>query len=715
MKTTKTNYCRLLAFLAVMLLFSSLSASADYSILITTRIDDNTSNKEEKQFIQNSEGDYVLNLDCLIENQSFQIKKDDQTTYYLDSNNFDFDTPYALKEGYSQAVIPKTVSNVVITLKEEDSKKTIIATGKDAILLYGNWNDSEPFINFNEKKYNAQVLKPSGENEWIGSFYINKDYSAFFFKYLKYNIIPVGSDGENETIKWDDNTISQVFDVKLNLNASLGWGPENINDNYYVKIRLDNDIEEDEVNGKFTISKVPFEIEKQEGSFVWRVDENKFVGGGSHKDPAIRYPYGVDNELTLEVRDINHQEALSEVSFEVRYLEPGSPNSTAPAEVNKRRADDDTDRDDEGYRSATEKECKFSDDKSTINFKAAGYYKITALIPSSENYLTTTSPLYLTVNQVKLELGSGQSQPFNAVEGSNESSNESANVFEGLIEFSSDLKYETDFTVSVEPDANNWISYSTTEGSSLEEKYNNAFKDSSGDLYNQLAQIGFGTRVDGFYDETELKVNEVTPVTSNDNYPFDLSVTVPCSGVYTVKVSPTSTNAFEEMETKISVYPNLYATFNKETGFNINGYMWVKNGEDYVITLPEGTNLKECVGFIPGTYFASSLTTEPASGEFTDPKGMVYRTGIMDLTRTDNGTTTRLTVNVSKNGASSPNNSFIFDVTTGDENNPSTGIDFIGIDSEEPVYFNLQGLRVENPERGIFIKVSNGKASKVVF
>jgi hypothetical protein len=34
-------------------------------------------------------------------------------------------------------------------------------------------------------------------------------------------------------------------------------------------------------------------------------------------------------------------------------------------------------------------------------------------------------------------------------------------------------------------------------------------------------------------------------------------------------------------------------------------------------------------------------------------------------------------------------------------------------DNTNAVYFNLQGVRVLNPERGIFIRVNNGKATRV--
>lgn len=44
-----------------------------------------------------------------------------------------------------------------------------------------------------------------------------------------------------------------------------------------------------------------------------------------------------------------------------------------------------------------------------------------------------------------------------------------------------------------------------------------------------------------------------------------------------------------------------------------------------------------------------------------------------------------------------------------------SGISNIGIDNEEaPVYYNLQGVRVENPSKGLYIVVKGNKSSKVI-
>lgn len=42
-----------------------------------------------------------------------------------------------------------------------------------------------------------------------------------------------------------------------------------------------------------------------------------------------------------------------------------------------------------------------------------------------------------------------------------------------------------------------------------------------------------------------------------------------------------------------------------------------------------------------------------------------------------------------------------------------TGISSIEAENGEAIYFNLQGVRVQNPEKGIFIRVQNGKAVKI--
>jgi len=49
------------------------------------------------------------------------------------------------------------------------------------------------------------------------------------------------------------------------------------------------------------------------------------------------------------------------------------------------------------------------------------------------------------------------------------------------------------------------------------------------------------------------------------------------------------------------------------------------------------------------------------------------------------------------------------------KNGIGTGIDEIETEEEgEAVNYNLQGVRVDNPEAGIYIRVQNGRSRKVV-
>lgn len=44
----------------------------------------------------------------------------------------------------------------------------------------------------------------------------------------------------------------------------------------------------------------------------------------------------------------------------------------------------------------------------------------------------------------------------------------------------------------------------------------------------------------------------------------------------------------------------------------------------------------------------------------------------------------------------------------------NTAVEAVEVAAEAPVYFNLQGVKVANPANGIYVKVANGKATKVV-
>ena len=46
---------------------------------------------------------------------------------------------------------------------------------------------------------------------------------------------------------------------------------------------------------------------------------------------------------------------------------------------------------------------------------------------------------------------------------------------------------------------------------------------------------------------------------------------------------------------------------------------------------------------------------------------------------------------------------------------PSSGIEDVNSDNIEAEYYNLQGIKVDNPEKGIYIKKQGNKTTKVIF
>ena len=52
--------------------------------------------------------------------------------------------------------------------------------------------------------------------------------------------------------------------------------------------------------------------------------------------------------------------------------------------------------------------------------------------------------------------------------------------------------------------------------------------------------------------------------------------------------------------------------------------------------------------------------------------------------------------------------------SVGDSEPLNSAVAEIEAGNEAPVYFNLQGVRVANPEKGLFIKVEGNKSSKVI-
>lgn len=70
------------------------------------------------------------------------------------------------------------------------------------------------------------------------------------------------------------------------------------------------------------------------------------------------------------------------------------------------------------------------------------------------------------------------------------------------------------------------------------------------------------------------------------------------------------------------------------------------------------------------------------------------------------------TQNVMFEGDLALNNGDVIDIYMNEA--PNSGIDEIGAEAGAVEYYNLQGVKVENPEKGVFIKKQGGKTTKVV-
>lgn len=362
-------------------------------------------------------------------------------------------------------------------------------------------------------------------------------------------------------------------------------------------------------------------------------------------------------------------------------------------------------------------------DDNIVVLKEAGEYKIQASLTGTmaQVYRTNaTSNLDVKVNPmiVAVEQVATQEAPFNFSGGT---------TFEQILNFDQDLSYGTDFTITVVPnnDAKGWASVSdnVTMQAAL-----TAAEESLWTTYE-----AWNTEdIDGFYSSVGGTSVKASDENASGYYTYDVTVNVPCSGLYKMTLNPGNNYTFEEgtqTEFNLSVYPNLYGSFNvtekgkdyTQKAFDLNGYTPVTERD---INIPTNeTNLENAKFYTPGIYFAESFsvsTTKPASvntlAEESETTAIGYNYSkapyvtTADISKVASGSDIYATI--SKNGAS---HTFYFTINKTTEGwGVSTGVEAIHTEDGEAVYYNLQGVRVDNPDRGIYVKVVNGKAVKVL-
>lgn len=157
------------------------------------------------------------------------------------------------------------------------------------------------------------------------------------------------------------------------------------------------------------------------------------------------------------------------------------------------------------------------------------------------------------------------------------------------------------------------------------------------------------------------------------------------------KYTGVATGSYEQTMDDTKEYPytlNYSIVYNEDKTLTVTGTFDWTNGEP--------------VGMVPGSVFINNE--------------------LNDFTMTDGVRTVTTTTTYEPGTAASLN--FYIPVANGvvqvpveyvvGTDNSNTGVSVIEAADAAPVYYNLQGQRVANPERGIYIRVAGGKATKVM-
>lgn len=261
------------------------------------------------------------------------------------------------------------------------------------------------------------------------------------------------------------------------------------------------------------------------------------------------------------------------------------------------------------------------------------------------------------------------------------------------------------------------------------------------DLYAQYKATSENAKVDGVYYPFEVSAEY-----DGEDLTYSVTGNFPCSGAYTLTISPVEGSGYEFVATPIDVVvkPNLQLMYGDIPGFNINGCGFTP-GERGDIQYPKmsstdktlwepsyvenGQTVYRSFAYTPGIYFATNLEVEVTqstddAGTSSDQESEEVGGSERRVKRNANSnyygaslslsglTGGSVVATITKNGVSSDKTYFALTPT----DNMPTGVEAIGAEDDEVRYFTPQGLQVKNPRPGeIYIVVKGGKASKVLF
>lgn len=288
-------------------------------------------------------------------------------------------------------------------------------------------------------------------------------------------------------------------------------------------------------------------------------------------------------------------------------------------------------------------------------------------------------------------------------------------------------------------------------------------------LYDQMISTCDANKdlhVDGYYtSDADINV-ELKPSEAHSGE-FDLKInSLPCSGLYKLVVTPNNSEK-KNIEVSLPIYPNVFNTYKDAEGtqmwLNINGIpVSSSNNEGFILNYLIETvkdesgstkqvglwmkdNLDKSVVYTPGLYLPGendglyvwveyATITEPDIDDLSGGRVSAKRapsddkygkydesfdlSSLQDLYEGSSSDSMRLHFVVSKNGVETPINA---DTSYSDQyvgvnftTDVPTAVETLKTDEETPVYFNLQGQRVERPGKGIYIRLQGSKATKVL-
>lgn len=271
--------------------------------------------------------------------------------------------------------------------------------------------------------------------------------------------------------------------------------------------------------------------------------------------------------------------------------------------------------------------------------------------------------------------------------------------------------------------------------------------------------------VDGYYtSDDKIKVK----ITQGEDSEFDLFIqSLPCSGLYNLTITPKegADVTFDKTTIEVPVYPNIFNQYKihnlgeGEFPININGIPVTKGTDGYTIAYPllkdeEGKvtgiwnpdGLAKAEIYTPGLYlpgpddhlyiwidYSSNTDKMPesldgvrvseakprrlANDKYQEYTGSIDLSAIKDLYENQSASSMRLHFVVAKNGVET-----LLQGTDASEQSVAvsfsdqfpTAVEIVEAECISPVYYNLQGQRVEYPAHGLYIRLIGTKAEKIL-